>query len=181
MGSFIAEGSAVLAGLVAYAVAVLASSTLVFLSYRLNMLVTRNQAEDLMRSGHCSSAIALGSVLLGQALLVRHAVFPVMMVVRDLFLVSAGFGHTLIVLGQCALFSTIIGLLSVVSVVVAVWLFTKLTGRVQEVEEIRKNNLAVAILFAFCVLAITLIVNEGMEDLARSLVPYASTRVLRLP
>jgi uncharacterized membrane protein YjfL (UPF0719 family) len=171
MDRFIAESSVVLAGLVAYAVAVLASALLVFLTYRANLLVTRSQAEDLLMAGHRSAAIAHGSVLLSQAILLRHAVFPVMAVVRDLFLQPQGVVRTLAVAGQCALFFVIIGLLSVGSVVLAGWLFSVMTGRIQEREEIRKDNMAVAIFFAFAVLAITVILNEGMQDLARSLIP----------
>lgn len=181
MGGLLADVSVLLAGLVAYGVAVLASTLLVFATYRINSLIARRQAEDLLLAGHRSTAIALGSVLLSQAILLRHAVFPVMTVVRDLFLESPGATRTLIVVGQCLLFFVIIGVLSVVSVVVAVWLFTRLTGRVPEQEEIRKDNVAVAIFFAFAVLAITLIINEGMEDLSRSLIPYGSTRVIRIP
>jgi uncharacterized membrane protein YjfL (UPF0719 family) len=181
MGGVLADASVVVAGLVAYAVAVLAATVLVFLTYRLNMLLSRREAEDLLRSGHRSTAIALGAVLLSQSILLRHAVFPTMAVVRDLFLAPAPVARVLAVVGQCALFFVIIGVLSVASVVMAEWLFTKLTGRIAEQEEIRKDNLAVAIFFAFAVLAITVIVNEGMEDLSRSLIPYGATRVLEVP
>jgi uncharacterized membrane protein YjfL (UPF0719 family) len=181
MGRLVAEGSVIVAGLVAYGVAVVAATVLVFLTYRVNLLVTRRQEEDLLLAGHKSMAVAMGAVLLGQALLLRHAVFPIMAVVRDLFLQPADAGRIAAVAGQCALFFFIIALLSVGSVHVAVFLFTRLTGRVPEQEEIRKDNLAVAIFFAFAVLAVTVIVNEGMEDLSRSLIPYGSTRVLRVP
>jgi uncharacterized membrane protein YjfL (UPF0719 family) len=181
MDRLIADGSVVLAGLLAYAVALLASTLLVFLTYRINLLVTRSQEEEMLLSGHRSIAIAMGSVLVSQALLLRHAVFPVMAVARDLFLGSPGATRIFAVAAQCALFFFIIGLLSVGSVLVAVFLFTRLTGRLPEQEEIRKDNVAVAIFFACTVLAVTLIVNEGMEDLSRSLIPYGTTRVLRVP
>jgi len=181
MGAFLAESSVVMAGLLAYAVAVIASAVLVFLTFRVNLLVTRSQAETLLLQGHRSLAIVHGAALLCQAILLRHAVFPVMAVVRDLFLQHVGFARALAVVGQCALMFLIIGLLSVGSVVLAGWLFTLMTGRIPEREEIRKDNLAVAIFFAFAVLAITLIVNEGMQDLARSLIPYGATGIVRVP
>jgi uncharacterized membrane protein YjfL (UPF0719 family) len=180
MDGLVAEASVVVAGLVAYAVALLASTLLIFLTYRINLLVSRRQEEEMLLAGHRSIAISMGSILLSQAVLLRHAVFPVMAVVRDLFLQPAGTSRTLAVIAQCALFFVIIGLLSMASVWVAVLLFTRLTGRIPEQEEIRKDNVAIAIFFAFTVLAVTLIVNEGMEDLSRSLIPYG-TRVLRVP
>jgi Domain of Unknown Function (DUF350) len=181
MGPFLAESSVLTAGLLAYAVAVIASTVLVFLTFRANLLVVRSQAEDLLLAGHRSIAIVHGAALLSQAILLRHAVFPVMAVVRDLFIQHVGLGQAVAMIAQCGLMFLIIGLLSVGSVVLAAWLFTLMTGRIPEREEIRKDNLAIAIFFAFAVLAITVIVNEGMQDLARSLIPYGSRGIVRIP
>jgi len=174
--------SAIAAGLVAYGLSVVASVVLVFLTYRLNTLLTsRIEEERLLASGHRSIAIALGSILLSQAILLRHAVFPIMAVVRDLFLAPLSLRAALWVLAQCALFFTLIALLALGSVALAGWLFTRMTGALQEHAEILKDNLAVAIFFGFVLLSITLIVNEGLEDLSRSLIPYGRTGILRIP
>jgi uncharacterized membrane protein YjfL (UPF0719 family) len=55
-----------------------------------------------------------------------------------------------------------------------------MTGALPEHEEILKDNVAVAIFFAFVVLGIALIVNEGLADLARSIIPFAESGVLRI-
>jgi hypothetical protein len=61
------EISSLVAGLVAYAVSVVASVLLVFVTYRMNTLVTsRIDEERLLLSGHRSIAVALGSVVLSQ-------------------------------------------------------------------------------------------------------------------
>ena len=105
---------------------------------------------------------------------------PTMAVVRDLFVKPVSLATALWVLGHCLLFFLIIGLLAVGSVVMAVWLFSKMTRSIPEQEEIVKDNLAVAILFAFVLLAITAILNEGLEDLARSIIPYAESGLLQI-
>ena len=38
-----------------------------------------------------------------------------------------------------------------------------------------------AIFFAFVLFGITAIVNEGIEDLSRSLIPYGRTGIIRIP
>lgn len=173
--------SNLVAGLVAYAVAMALSVLLVFATYRLNTLVTsRIDEERLLLSGHRSIAIALGTVVLCQALLLRHAVFPTMAVVRDLFVKPVSLAAAAWVMAHTLLFFLIIGLLAVGSVVIAVWLFSRITRSIPEQEEILKDNLAVAILFAFVLLAITAIVNEGLEDLARSIIPYAESGMLQI-
>ena len=59
---------------------------LVFLTYRINTLLTSKLDEEkYLLSGNRSIAISLGSVVLSQAILLRHAVFPTMVVLRDLF------------------------------------------------------------------------------------------------
>jgi hypothetical protein len=40
---------------------------------------------------------------------------------------------------------------------------------------------AVAIFFAFALLAITVILDRGVEDLARSLIPYERAGILHVP
>lgn len=174
--------SAIAAGLLAYGVSVLAAVALVFVTYRLNTVLTsRIEEHRLLLSGHRSIAIALGSVILGQALLLRHAVFPIMAVVRDLFLEPVPLRAALVVVGQCVLFFLTIAVLSFGSVALAVWLFARMTGDLPEHDEILRDNVAVAVFFAFVVLAITAVVNEGIEDLSRSLIPYARTGIVRVP
>jgi uncharacterized membrane protein YjfL (UPF0719 family) len=103
-----------------------------------------------------------------------------MAVLRDLFVKPVSPGATVWVLGHCLLFFVIIGILSFGSVAIAAWLFSRMTRSIPEHEEILKDNLAVAILFAFVLLGITAIVNEGLEDLSRSIIPYAETGVIRV-
>lgn len=178
----VVDVSAVLAGLVAYGVAILLSTLLVFLIYRLNTWVTtRIEEERLLLGGHRSVAICLGAMLLSQAWLLRHAVFPIMVLVRGLFEQPATLGRVLLVLGQSLMVLAALGLLSFASVALAAWLFTRLTGSLREHDEILKDNQAVAIFFAFALLAITAVLNEGVEDLSRSLIPYGSSGILRLP
>jgi uncharacterized membrane protein YjfL (UPF0719 family) len=172
----------ILAGLLACGVAVFVSTALVFLTFRLNtMLRRREEQERLLLSGNRSIAIALGATILSQALLLRHVVFPVMAVMRDLFLQRASLFTVFAVAGQCGVFFAVIGAVSIVSVWLAGWLFTRMTGDLPEQQEILRDNVAVAIFYGFVLLAITVILNEGIEDLARSLIPYGRTGVVRLP
>lgn len=175
------ETRSIVAGFVAFGFSVLASAVLVFVTYRLNSLVTsRIDHERYLLSGHRSVAISLGSVVLAQAILLRHAVFPTMVVIRELFLRPFSAAGTAQALGYTLLFFVIIGVLSFGSVALAAWLFTRMTGALPEQEEILKDNVAVAIFFAFVVLGIALIVNEGLADLARSIIPFGESGVLRI-
>jgi uncharacterized membrane protein YjfL (UPF0719 family) len=175
------EVRSIVAGFVAFAFSVLASVLLVFVTYRLNTLLTSKiDLERHLRGGHRSLAISLGSVVLAQAILLRHAVFPTMVVIRELFLKPWSAPAAAAALGHALLFFAIIGVLSFASVALAAWLFTLMTGALAEREEILKDNVAVALFFAFVVVGIALIVNEGLADLARSIIPFSHSGVLRI-
>ncbi len=169
-------------GVTAYAVALLASVLLVFGLYRLNTVITsRIDEERLLLQGNRAVAVALGAVVLSQAILVRHAVFPTMAVLRNALVGPVTPRALAWALAQAGLFFVIVGGLSFISVVVAAWLFTKMTRSLPEREQILKDNLAVGILFAFIVIAVTLVVNEGLVDLSRSIIPYPESGVIQIP
>jgi uncharacterized membrane protein YjfL (UPF0719 family) len=169
-------------GVTAYAVALLASVLLVFGLYRLNTWVTKKIDEErLLLQGNRAVAIALGTIVLSQAILLRHAVFPTMAVVRNALTQPLTAGAVFWTLGQAVLFFLIVGGLAFLSVIVAAWLFSKMTQAIPEREAILGDNVAVAILFAFIVLAVTLIVNEGLVDLSRSIIPYPPSGVIQIP
>jgi hypothetical protein len=119
--------------------------------------------------------------MLCQAILMRHAVFPVMAVVRDLLVARPSASALTASIVQTSLFVVAVGLASVGAVVLAVYLFTKLTGAIREREEILKDNIAIAIFFMFAMLSITLILNEGVEDLSRSLLQAGPSGIIRIP
>jgi uncharacterized membrane protein YjfL (UPF0719 family) len=172
----------VAAGLLAYALSVAASVLLVFGTWRLNTFLTRSIDEEaLLRQGNRSVAIALGAMVLGQAVLLRHAVFPSMVVLRELLLSPPSAAEALRAIGQCALFFLIVALLAAGSVALATFLFVRMTGHLPETEEILKDNVAVGIFYACVLLAIVALLNEGLEDLSRSLIPHARSGVIHLP
>ena len=176
------EPLSLLGGLIAYVLSALVSVGMLFGTYRLNLRLTaRIDEEKLLLSGHRSIAIVLGTVVvLCQAILLRHAVFPSMVMVREMFFRPFAWSELLSVLAQCLLLFVILGLLAVFSVAGAALLFSRLTRALAEREEILKDNVAVAIFFALVLLGITLVLNEGLADLSRALVPLSRSGVLRL-
>jgi len=175
--------ASIAAGVVAYGVSAGLALVLVFGTFRLHakFLAWKQDGEAMLLAGHRSLAIVLGASILSQAILLRHAVFPTMTVVRDLFLSRPTAGDVGRVLALGAGFWIVVAVASTGSVLLATWLFTRMTGRLPEQEEILKDNLAVAIFYAFVLLAITAVLNEGIEDLSRSLIPYGPSGVVRLP
>lgn len=193
-----------LAGFMAYAISIGGSAVLVLLFFRVNLGLARAKNEAtgkenlkskrkeiarLLRRDRdpndppLSSApsIALGTATLCQAILLRHGVFPAMSVVRDLFLSGISMASLWRGLVQCGFILVAIAAVSVLSIWLAGTIFTKMTGDLDEWAEIRAGNVPVAIFFAFILFSITLILNEGIEDLSSTLIPYGRSGVIRIP
>jgi uncharacterized membrane protein YjfL (UPF0719 family) len=165
-----------MAGLLAYCIAiVLGTGPVVYVAYWLDKTLTKKIDEDaLLQAGNHSIAIELGATILCQAILVRHAVFGVMAIIRILFVEDLSLGDSLWVIGRSALFIIAILLIALPSVWIAGRIFKRLTRRHLRVEEAlrERNNIAMAVFYALILLSMTLILNEGMEDFSRSLIAY---------
>ena len=199
----------VLGGLVGYLVSIISSTALVLLFYRTNLrLLPGVKVTDLFAGGRAlgrtdgdsdeerrkalrslAPAVALGAATLCEAYLLQHAVSAVMVLAQD-FLITYG-NHLLTgefplvpffkMLGLSISLLACLSALAVLSIWIAGHLFDWMTPGIDELKEIAQGNLAFAILFAFVLFAITLILSEGIESVARVLIPYNRPGVLRLP
>ncbi|HET9210803.1 MAG TPA: hypothetical protein VFR03_10425 [Thermoanaerobaculia bacterium] len=186
-----------LAGFAAYFVSLVASTALVLLFLRLNVRLFPKQ--NVLKLFHWdpssgepapspAPAIALGAATLSQAYLLRHVVFVIMTLVRD-FLVERGdslftggvpASSVLKLIGQSFFVLIVLCILSVISIWIAGGLFNLMTGEVKEMQEILAGNIAVAILFAFVLFAITTLLDLGIQDISRALIPYNRPGVVRI-
>jgi len=181
-------------GLLGYVVSIIASTALVLLFFRLNARLLPGRKVTELFTGEASErslapAIALGAATLSQAYLLRHAVFAIMFLVQDFLIVHgdhlfAGdfpLGPFLKLIGMGFLLLVILSALSVLSIWLAGAFFNRMTRGIDELAEIAKGNIAVAVLFAFVLFAVTAILNEGIEDVSRALIPYSRSGVVRIP
>lgn len=168
-----------LAGVVAYIVAFLtAAGPLLYashLSSRLLAYLHRNDEEGQVSSGNRSMAIRMGTRMLCQAILIRHAVTATAAVVRSLFVYQYPFAEGLQLIGRSFLLIVIINILAMASIFAAEETFKKFTKKINEDVEIKNDNVAVAIFVALALLAITLVLDPGMEDFANAFIPLGRT------
>lgn len=157
------------------------SVVLLFIVYRVDLLVTRkiNETRHLLE-GKKSIAIVLGAVLFSQALLFRHALYPVMTVVRIAIINKLSGMSILTTVLYSLLYIVIMAVLSILLVGLSLWLFSLMNRQIDEKQEILKDNVAVAIFLAFVVLSITVIIDQGIADLAQSLIPEVQKGVIRI-
>jgi len=153
-------------GLGQLVVAILLAALAVYLSVVLFERTTRsiNEWAELAR-GNVSVGMVLGSMALAVALILRPAtqvsVGASWDVGASMFPVYVLFAEALQIL---------IGIvLAIVSIWLALYIFSHLTGRIDEMAELEKDNRSVAVLLVGVILAVALLVSTAVSNLSQVL------------
>jgi len=168
------SGQQIIFGLLEFLVSVLISFILIFGSYRIILVLTRRiDEEKQLKKKNISVGIVLGSIFIGEALVVKQAIYPVMAVIQ-LFILGQekdagsfaevllyGFGYVLLA-----------GILAILCILLSFWLFNRLTPNIDTYREIQDNNLAVAVLMALFIVGICMLMSAGVSGLVRALIPF---------
>lgn len=161
-------------GLLEFLIAILISFVLVFGSYRILLVLTKRiDEEQQLKKKNKSVGLVLGSILLGETLVVKQALYPVMAVIQ-LFVLGQqrSLGNFAKVLSYSLGYVVLAGLLAIICVLFCFWLFNRLTPRIDQYEEIKNDNMAVALLMALFIVGICLLMSAGVSALVRALIPF---------
>lgn len=157
-----------------FLVSIFISFILIFVSYRLLLVLTPHFDEERqLKKKNVSVGVVLGSILLGEAIVVMRAIYPVMAVIQIFVLgQEKNVLNFLKMLGFSIGYVILAGVLAIAVVLISFWLFNKLTPRINQYEEIRDNNIAVAIFMALFIIAICILISAGVSGLTRALIPF---------
>jgi len=147
----------------------------VWLAFRSFARFTRHLDEmEELRRNNASMGILLASIVLSTAFVVRAALYPSVSTWQTL--VHRGFsgGDLLFCLG-ITLFSFVF---SAVIALVGIWsalrIFLRLTREVDELYEIGRNNLAVALVLGVLIVVMGLFLSHGVQSLLSAMIPMPS-------
>ena len=127
--------------------------------------------EKEIKKGNRAVAIALGGSLVGTAVIVREALYPIGATIQNAAEEEWALDSVLSTLGYAFLFLVITAAVALAVVGLAARLFTAMTRGVDEKSEIARGNTAAAIFFASVIIAISLFAAEGAGTLAKALIP----------
>jgi uncharacterized membrane protein YjfL (UPF0719 family) len=161
-------------GLIEFLISIFISFILIFVSYRLFLAFTpKLDEEGQLKAGNTSVGLILGSTIIGEAIVVKQAIYPVMAVIQIYVLgQDRNVGNFLKMAGFSIGYVLLAGFLALVCILFCFWLFNKMTPRINQFEEIRNNNIAVALFMAFFIIAVCFLVSSGVAGLVRALIPF---------
>jgi uncharacterized membrane protein YjfL (UPF0719 family) len=149
-----------LLGLAQLAIAVILSAIAAYLAFYLFQWFTRNLDEwEELRQGNPAVGIVLGAIVISVAIVLRPAL------VVNTTLWDAGRDLYLRVLLAEALQLAVGLVLAVITLALALYLFAGLTRGIDEVEELKKGNLAIAGLLAGVAVAVGLLVSQAVGEI----------------
>lgn len=133
-----------------------------------------NEIEELKKN-NIAVAILNASIILSLVIMVKNAVEPAItvfsMAIRNpnatiiSFLQMAGIMLVQIIVA---------GLIAYISIYIAINLYTHLTKDIDELGEIKNNNIAVSIVLGIVIISISLLMQQGIKSILDALIPFPS-------
>ena len=147
-------------------ISVITAALVAFLSIWLFDKTTRGLDEwNELRKGNVAVGVVLASLIVGVGIILRPGLAPAALNL------DVGPGNAVVIRLAVQLIQILIGLLlSVVAIGTALWIFTRLTGAIDEWAEIGRGNVAIAIVLAGVVIATALIVSTALDAILLMLV-----------
>ena len=150
-----------------FVISVVVAAAAAYLSIWLFDKMTRNIDEwNELRKGNLAVGIVLGAIIIGVGIVLRPALAPLALNL-DATPVDA-VAYRILLHGA----QVIVGLiLAVVSIGVSLWVFTRLTGTIDEWAEIGRGNVAISAVLAGVIVATALIISTTMEAVLLFIMP----------
>ena len=149
------------------AIAVLLGAVATYLSIVLFDRATQGIDEwKELKQGNVAVGIVLGAIVVSVVSVLRPA-FKMPIAGWDV-----GSWRVLVALGVQVV-QLLIGLiLAVLSILFAVWLYDRLTTRIDEWVEIKRGNVAVAVVLAGVIIAVSMLIGVALESIFQMITPY---------
>ena len=144
---------------VQFLVAIVAAAIVAYLSVWLFNKATRDIDEwNELRKGNLAVGVILGAMIIGVGIVLRPALAPLAL---NLDATAAdAVAYRILLHGAQVLVGIV---LAVVSLGLSLWLFTRLTGSIDEWAEIGRGNVAIAAVLAGVIIATALITSTAMD------------------
>ena len=167
-------------GIVQILLSLLIAVTLVYLSSKIfrKMIAGINETEELKKN-NVAVAILNGSIVLALILVVKKSIESAITIFGNILrnpdaVLSSYIKAALIMLGHILLG----GIIAFTSIYAALQIFIWLTKDLDELKEIKENNTAVGILLGIIIVSMALLLQQGVDTVLNSLIPFPPVSII---
>ena len=167
-------------GIVQILLSLLIAVTLVYLSSKIfrKMITGINETEELKKN-NVAVAILNGSIVLALILVVKKSIESAITIFGNILrnpdaVLSSYIKAALIMLGHILLG----GIIAFTSIYAALQIFIWLTKDIDEIKEIKKSNTAVGILLGIIIVSMALLLQQGVDTVLNSLIPFPPVSII---
>lgn len=146
----------------------------VFFSFKIFLKVIKidNEEKELVQNKNIALSISLVSVLITVGMIIKNLLIPTFSLMKvflenRVFEFEEIFSFILFFLGLFIFCS----LIAIGSISLSALIFKKMSNKLKEIEELKKNNIAIAILFSGVILIIGYFVSEGANSILKNIIP----------
>ena len=137
-----------------------------------NRIKAINEIEELKKN-NIAVAILNASIILSLVIMVKNAIEPAITVFSmTLRNPNATFISFLQMAGIMLVQIIVAGLIAYISIYLAINLYTYLTKDIDELGEIKNNNIAVSIVLGIVIISISLLMQQGIKSILDALIPF---------
>ncbi len=133
-----------------------------------------------LRENNVSMAVVLASMVLGTGLVVVQALEPVVSVMQTTLYDGITFSSGLAFLGLTFGFLLLVLFIAIIGITLATRVFLWLTTEIDELAEISRNNLAVAITLGAVIILMSMFLAHGSQTFLSALVPYPAIESIQV-
>ena len=140
----------------------------------LNWTLLKTDTENSLVEGNIAMGIFAGTLVVCNLMLVQPSILPSINTLQTMLVgkESISFGLLLVSFGFFLFFYIVTTLLSISVLLAATWIYLKATINIDEIKEIKNNNIAVSIMLSLVVLGMSLFIQPSVSRLISSFVRY---------
>ncbi|MBV6421060.1 MAG: hypothetical protein DAHOPDDO_02329 [Ignavibacteriaceae bacterium] len=163
-----------LTGLVQVALSLIIAVALVYISSKIfRRLITGINESDELKNNNVAVAILNGSIILALILVVKKSIESAITIFSNTLrnpdaVLTSYFQSALIMIGHIILG----GMIAFTTIYTALQIFMWLTKDLDELKEIKGNNIAVGILLGIIIVSMALLLQPGVDTILNSLIPF---------
>ena len=149
----------------------------------INLTFLKSEGEDLLLKPNAAISLFAGAIIISVLLLVHASVLPSIDALRAMVLGGRELDMEILLIsfGYFMVFYIITLVISLGVVFLAVQIYMAATINIDEMAEVKKNNIAVAILLSAVLLSMSIFIQPAANRFIASLVNYESLQSVKKP